>query len=185
MDPLNAPFFHFRWVLKLLTWHKCHCSHPVYIRDSNHTHCLTSLQLSRLLANGRPYRARKWPHRQKWRPYMARRPFSKPVRAHEERNGPPGDDQGLSTAKPGGTHVTLAQGWNPPTSPCPALSAGAERKFQGNCRKWRHKLKVVWRQYASIAYNRLRWNYDPTSLLIDLKQCAPFSPCMSNIWWEQ
>ena len=31
---------------------------------------------------------------------MARRPFSKPVRAHEERNGPPGDDQGLSTASP-------------------------------------------------------------------------------------
>ena len=31
---------------------------------------------------------------------MARRPFSKPICAHEERNGPPGDDQGLSTAKP-------------------------------------------------------------------------------------
>ena len=31
---------------------------------------------------------------------MARRPLSKPVHAHEERNGPPGDDQGLSTAKP-------------------------------------------------------------------------------------
>ena len=37
---------------------------------------------------------------------MARRPFSKPVRAHEERNGPPGDDQGLSTAKPRSSHVT-------------------------------------------------------------------------------
>ena len=32
-------------------------------------------------------------------PYMARRPFSKPICAHEERNGPPWDDQGLSTAK--------------------------------------------------------------------------------------
>ena len=39
---------------------------------------------------------------------MARRPFSKPVRAHEERNGPPGDDQGLSTAKPRSSHVTWA-----------------------------------------------------------------------------
>ena len=29
---------------------------------------------------------------------MARRPFSKPVRAQEERNGPPSADQGLSTA---------------------------------------------------------------------------------------
>ena len=41
---------------------------------------------------------------------MARRPFSKPVRAHEETNGPPGDDQGLSTAKPRNSHVTWAQG---------------------------------------------------------------------------
>jgi len=41
---------------------------------------------------------------------MARRPFSKPVRAHEERGGSPGDDQGLSTAKPRGIHVTWAQG---------------------------------------------------------------------------
>ena len=29
---------------------------------------------------------------------MAKRPFSKPVRAQEERNGPPSADQGLSTA---------------------------------------------------------------------------------------
>jgi len=28
----------------LLTSHKCHCSHPVHIHGSNHTHCLTSLQ---------------------------------------------------------------------------------------------------------------------------------------------
>jgi len=38
-------------------------------------------------------RARKEPHCQKWRPYMVRRPFSKPICAHEERNGPPRDDQ--------------------------------------------------------------------------------------------
>ena len=98
-----------------------------------------------------PYRARKEPHCQKWRPYMARRP----VRAHEERNGPPRDDQGLSIAKPRSSHVTWAQDWNPPTSPCPTLSAGAEPKSLGHCRKWHHKLKVVWRIYASIAYNRL------------------------------
>ena len=29
MDPLNVLYFYFRWVLKLLTSHKCHCSHPV------------------------------------------------------------------------------------------------------------------------------------------------------------
>jgi len=63
---LNIPYFHFRWLLKLLTSHKCHCSLPVHIRDSSHTHCLTSLQESRLLANGRPYRPRKEFLCQKW-----------------------------------------------------------------------------------------------------------------------
>ena len=80
MDPLNVPYFHFRWVLKLLTWHKCHCSHPVHIRDSNHTHCLTSLQESRLLANGHPYRALAarnggptWPEDRFLSPFVHRR----------------------------------------------------------------------------------------------------------------
>ena len=102
---------------------------------------------------------------------MARRPFSKPIREHEERNGPPGDDQGLSTANPRSSHVTWAQGlsiakprsshviwaqgWNPPTSPCPTFSAGAEPKSQRHCRKWHQKVKGVWRIYVSIAYNRL------------------------------
>jgi len=31
-----------------------------------------------------------------------------------------------------------------------------EPKYQGHCWKWHHKLKVVWHQYASIAYNRLK-----------------------------
>jgi len=110
MDPLNLPYFHIMWVLKLLTSHKCHCSHPVHIRDSNHTHCLTSLQKSQLLANGRPNRARKYLHCQKWRPYTARRPFSKLICAKEERNGPPSANQGLSTAKPRSSHVTWAHG---------------------------------------------------------------------------
>ena len=59
--------------------------------------------------NGCPYRVRKEPHYYKWRPYMARRSFSKPVRAQEERNAPPRADQGLSTAKPRSSHVTWAQ----------------------------------------------------------------------------
>ena len=61
---------------------------------------------------------------------MARRPFSKPVCAHEERNGLPGDDQGLSTAKPRSSHVlstakprsshvTWAQGETHPPPPVP------------------------------------------------------------------
>ena len=66
--------------LKLLTSHKCHCNHTVQFCNSNHTHFLW------LFANGRPYRARKEFHCQKWRHYMSRRPFSKPIRAKEERN---------------------------------------------------------------------------------------------------
>ena len=41
------------------------------------------------------------------------------------------------------SHVIWAQCWNPFTFPCPTLSAGAEPKSQGHCRKWHHKLKVV------------------------------------------
>jgi len=59
--------------------------------------------------NGRPYRVEKEPHCHKWRPYMARRSFSKPDHAQEERNAPPRADQGLSTAKPRSSHVTWAQ----------------------------------------------------------------------------
>ena len=81
--------------------------------------------------------------------------------AQEGRSGPPSADQGFSTAKPRSSHVTWAQGWNPLTSPCPTLSAGihVETKSQGLCRKWHHKLKVVWCIYASIAYNRLIGTY--------------------------
>jgi len=39
-------------------------------------------------------------HCLKWRPYMARRLFSKPIHAKEERNGPPSANNRLSTAKP-------------------------------------------------------------------------------------
>ena len=41
-------------------------------------------------------------------------------------------------------------------TPCPTLSAGVEHKSQGHCRKWPHKLKVVWCLYVSIAYNQLK-----------------------------
>ena len=44
-----------------------------------------------------------------------------------------------------------------PTSPCPALSAGAKPKSQGHWQKWHHELKVVWHIiYASIAYSCLK-----------------------------
>ena len=55
------------------------------------------------------HRVRKEFHCQKWGPYMymARRPFSKPIRAKEERNayGPPSANHVLSTAKPRSSHA--------------------------------------------------------------------------------
>jgi len=44
MDPLDVPYFHFMWILKLLASHKCHYSHPTQSCDSNHTHLLTGFQ---------------------------------------------------------------------------------------------------------------------------------------------
>jgi len=134
---------HFRWVLKLPTSHKCNCSHPVQIHDTNHAHFLTSFQLSQPLADGCPYRARKELHSEKWRPYMTRRLFSKPICAKKERSGPPRADQGLSTLEPRSSHTVCTLQMHPPTSPCLSLSAGTKPKSQGHCWKWHHKLKAV------------------------------------------
>ena len=91
--------------------------------------------------------------------------------------------------KPRSGHVTWAQGWNPPTSPCPTLSAGAEPKSQGHCQKWHHKLKFVWRQYTSIANNQLlikrctvcnRGIGIQTCLWCTLCTCRSSSPI---VWW--
>ena len=135
MDPLHVPYFHFRWVLKLLTSHKCHCCHPVHSWLKPHP---LPNELSIVMALGQwlHLQSEKELHCLKWRPYMARRPFSKPIFAKEERAGPPSADQGLSIAKPRGSH--------------------AEPKSQGHCRKWHYKLKVVWSIYASVAYSLLR-----------------------------
>ena len=56
--------------------------------------------------HGCPNIVRKELYCQKWKPYMARRPFFKPIHAKEERNGPPSADQVLSTAKPRSGHAT-------------------------------------------------------------------------------
>ena len=37
-------------VLKLLSSHKCHCSHPVQICDSNHTHIFNHLSIAIVLS---------------------------------------------------------------------------------------------------------------------------------------
>ena len=79
---------------------------------------------------------------------MARRPFSKPVRAREERNGPPGGDQGLSTAKPRSSHLPgprvetrppppvppflLAQSLSPKLRTLPEVTSQAEKLYDAN-----------------------------------------------------
>ena len=116
--------------LQLLTLHKCHCSHPVQICDSlaNYTHFLTRFQQSPFLANGPLYGVRKELHYQKWRPYMyiARQLFSKLICAKEEWNGSPSTGWGFPTAKPRRSRAVCYLRVHPPTSPCPALSAGTE-----------------------------------------------------------
>ena len=79
---------------------------------------------------------------QKWRPHKARRQFSKPSHAKEERNGPPSANQGLSTAKPRSSYAVCTLWVHPPTPSSPALSAGAEPKSQGHFQKWLHELKI-------------------------------------------
>jgi len=67
-------------------------------------------------------------HCKKWRLYMARRPFSKPICAKEERNGLP---KGFLQKQPCCLHPMGA----PTHLPLSALSAGAEPKSQGDCQK--------------------------------------------------
>jgi len=116
MDP-----YHLLWGLKLLTWHKCHCSPPVHIPDSNHAHCLTCNSHGSWPMVAPTEQENSLSARNGGPTYMAKSPFSKPVRAQEERNGPPRADPGLSIAMPRSSHVTWAQGWNPPTFPCPSF----------------------------------------------------------------
>jgi len=42
MHELNLPYPQFCRVFSPLTPHKCSYSHPLHVRDSNHTHPLTS-----------------------------------------------------------------------------------------------------------------------------------------------
>ena len=64
-------------------------------------------------------------------------------------------NQGISTAKPRGSHAVCTLRVHPPASPCPTLSADTEHKSQGHCRKWHHKLKICWIQLKLLVFKRL------------------------------
>jgi len=41
------------------------------------------------------------------------------------------------------SHAVCTLRVHPPTSPCPTLSAHAEPKSQGHCRKWHHEAESL------------------------------------------
>jgi len=49
----------------------------------------------------------------------------------------------LRTDEPRCGHPVCTLRVHPPTSPCPALSAGAEPKSQGHGRKWHHEAESL------------------------------------------
>ena len=91
----------------------------------------------------------------KWRPYKARQLLSKSIYAKNGGNGPPSADQDLSIAEPRHGHAVCTLRVHPPTSPCPALSAGAEPISQGHCRMWHHEAESLMILKASLAGKRL------------------------------
>ena len=66
------------------------------------------------------------PKMSEWSPYKAKRVFSRPICAKKQNNGPPGIDQGFSTASCNSRHAMVPSRWHPPTSSRPTLSASAE-----------------------------------------------------------
>jgi len=63
--------------------------------------------------------------------------------AKKNRNGPPSANQVASKDEPRCGHAVCTLRVHPPTSPCPALSAHAEPKPQGHCRKWHHEAESL------------------------------------------
>jgi len=118
LDPLNVAYFHFMWVLKLLTSHKCHSSHPVQICHSNCTHFLTSFQWSPLLANGHHYRLRKSFTARIGGPTWPEDCFLSKTVFFLCKGGEKWPNQELSIDESRNSHTISAQCWPPPPS-CP------------------------------------------------------------------
>ena len=117
------------WVLTIKTSPNCPCSHSVQIRHSNNTH---SFSIVRALSQWPPMQTGKKASLSEMEATQGQKVVSK-IQAKEERNGPPSANQALSTAKHRSSHAVCTLRVHPPTSPCPALSAGTEPKSQGHC----------------------------------------------------
>jgi len=68
---------------------------------------------------------------------------SNSIYAKTDRNGPPSANQVASKDEPRCNHAVYTLQVHPPTSPCPALSAAAEPKSQGHCRKRHHEAETL------------------------------------------
>ena len=79
----------------------------------------------------------------KWRPYKVRSLVSNSIYAKMDRNGTPSANQVTSKDEPRCGHAVCTLRVHPPTSPCPSLSAHAETKSQGHCRKWHHEAESL------------------------------------------
>ena len=136
----------------LLTLQKYHCSHPVEIWDSNHTHFLTSFQYSLFLANSCHYRPRKELHCQKLEALHYHKTFLSPFVQRRPEIAHLVPTKSFLQLSPEASWY-LGQVLRPAHSPHTTLSACTEPKSQGHCQKWYHKLKVIWCIYGSTFCN--------------------------------
>ena len=81
---------------------------------------------------------------------MARQLLSKSIYAKNGGNGPPSADQDLSIAEPRHGHAVFTLRVHPPSSPCPALSAGAEPISQGHCRKSHDEAESIMTTFGAM-----------------------------------
>ena len=70
---------------------------------------------------------------QKLSPYKVKGAFSTPVCARKETNGPPVNDPDFPTGSCNRHHALSRRAVDPPTSPCPTLSASTEPIFKTDC----------------------------------------------------
>ena len=75
---------------------------------------------------------------------------SNSIYAKKDRNGLPSANQVISKDKPRCGHAVWTLRVQPPTSPSPALSAHAEPKSQGHCRKWHHQAESLTTDISTI-----------------------------------
>ena len=104
------------------TSHKCPCSHPLHIRDSNHS---PTDEFAIAMALGPQLLIQTGLHCQKLGPYKMRRLLS----MFKHRRSKTACPVPTNKVKPRHSHAVCTLQVHPPTSRCPALSAPAEPMY--------------------------------------------------------